>query len=76
LAAKSTDLEAVNEAFRSLSLGSIALTRLIAVHEANSALSLPDVLLGINYYDEKYASENYEDPSLEEIAIKLKELGA
>jgi len=35
LAVKSTDLEEVNETLRSLSVGCIALTRLIAVHETN-----------------------------------------
>jgi hypothetical protein len=76
LAAKSPDLEVVNGTLRSLSLGCIALTRLIAVHEANSTLPLPDDLLGINYYDEKYRSDEYKDPTFAEIEAKLKELGA
>jgi hypothetical protein len=76
LAAKSPDLEAVNGTLRSLSLGFIALTRLITLHDAKSAIPLPDDLLGINYYDEKYRSDEYKDPTFAEIEAKLKELGA
>jgi hypothetical protein len=76
LAARSTDLEAVKGTLRSLSLGCIALTRLIAVHETNSSLPLPDDLLDINYYDEDYHPDEYKDPTFAEIEAKLMELGA
>jgi hypothetical protein len=66
----------VNGTLRSLSLGCIALTRLIAVHETNSSIPLPDDLLGINYFDENYRSDEYKDPTFAEIEAKLKELGA
>jgi hypothetical protein len=76
LGLKSTDLHEVNDTVRSLSLGSIALNRLINTHEAYSAVPLPDDLLGIDYYDESFQLEDYIDPPLEEIEAKLKELGA
>jgi hypothetical protein len=54
LGLKSTDLHEVNDTVRSLSIGSIALNRLINTHEAYSAVPLPDDLLGIDYYDESF----------------------
>jgi YD repeat-containing protein len=71
---KSTELEEINNTARSLAVGYIALGRLIHIHDANSSISLPDDLLGVDFNDDDYRPELYQDPSLAEIVSKLKKL--
>jgi YD repeat-containing protein len=71
---KSTKLEEINNTARSLAVGYIALGRLIHIHDANSSISLPDDLLGVDLDDEDYRPGPYQDPSLAEIVSKLKKL--
>ena len=73
---KQNDIYLINDTARSLAVISIALGRLIHVHELHSAEPLPPDLLGIDYYDPDYQPDQYKDPTLDEIEAKLKELGA
>ena len=76
LGSKATELEVANDTLRALAVGCNALTRLISLHEINSGIPLSDDLIGVNYYDPNYRSEDYVDPSFAEIEAKLKALGA
>jgi YD repeat-containing protein len=71
---KSTELEEINNTARSLAVGYIALGRLIHIHDANSSISLPDDLLGVDFNADDYRPNLYQDPSLAEIVSKLKKL--
>ena len=71
---KSTDLEEMNNTTRSLAVGYIALGRLIHVHDSHSSIPLPDDLLGVDYYDENYRRDLYQDPTVADIVSKLEKL--